>query len=178
VAGCGEVIIDGAHVAEVVHSDEALGIAVLRSQDRIAPLDVAAFQTGVPRLQAEVAVAGYPYGGLLAAPAVTFGRLADIRGLNGEEEVKRLDILAQEGDAGGPVLDNGGAVLGMLLPRQARGGQVLPPEVSYSVDADAIMASLDGAGISYRSTGSVQAITPEMLTREAGDITVLVSCWE
>ncbi|SMY08667.1 Putative peptidoglycan binding domain protein [Flavimaricola marinus] len=178
VSGCGEVIIDGAHVADVVHTDADLGLAVLRSQDRIAPLDVAAFQTGVPRLQAAVAVAGYPYGGLLASPAVTFGTLADIRGLNGEEEVKRLEIMAQEGDAGGPVLDNGGAVLGMLMPKEARSGQVLPPEVSYSVDADEIMASLDAAGIGYRTTASVQATTPEMLTREAGDITVLVSCWE
>jgi hypothetical protein len=66
----------------------------------------------------------------------------------------------------------------MLLPKSARGGQVLPPEVSYSVDADQIVAALDLAQVSYRVTDSVEAITPEMLTREAGDITVLVSCWE
>ena len=178
IEGCGEIVLDGAHVAEVTYRDDDLGIAVLRSEDRIAPLDVARFQTGTPRLQAEIAVAGYPYGGLLASPAVTFGRLADIRGLNGEEEVKRLDIMAQPGDVGGPVLDNGGAVLGMLLPKSARGGQVLPPEVSYSVDADQIVAALDQAQVSYRITDSVEAITPELLTREAGDITVLVSCWE
>lgn len=178
IEGCGEIVLDGAHPAEVVLRNEDLGIAVLRSADRIAPLDVARFQTGVPRLQAEIAVAGYPYGGLLASPAVTFGSLADIRGLNGEEEVKRLEIVAQPGDVGGPVLDNGGAVLGLLLPKAARGGQVLPPEVSYSVDADRIVAALEEAGLSYRVTDSVQAITPEMLTREAGDITVLVSCWE
>lgn len=178
VEGCGEIVLDGAHVAQEVFRDEALGIAVLRSQDRIAPLDVARFQSGIPRLQAEIAVAGYPYGGLLASPAVTFGQVADIRGLNGEEEVKRLDITAQPGDVGGPVLDNGGAVLGMLLPKSARGGQFLPPEVSYSVDAEEIVAALDAAGLSFEITDSVQAITPEMLTREAGDITVLVSCWE
>lgn len=178
VEGCGEIVLDGAHIAEVSYRNDELGIAVLRTEDRISPLDVARFQTGTPRLQAEIAVAGYPYGGLLASPAVTFGRLADIRGLNGEEEVKRLEILAQPGDVGGPVLDNGGAVLGMLLPKSARGGLVLPPEVSYSVDADQIVTALDLAEVSYRVTDSVEAITPEMLTREAGDITVLVSCWE
>lgn len=178
IEGCGEIVLDGAHPAEVVFRDDDLGIAVLRSADRIAPLDVAQFQTGVPRLQADIAVAGYPYGGVLASPAVTFGNLADIRGLNGEEEVKRLEIEAQPGDVGGPVLDNGGAVLGLLLPKAARGGQILPPEVSYSVDADQILAALDQADIGYQVTDSVQAITPERLTREAGDITVLVSCWE
>ncbi len=178
VDGCGEVVLDGAHPAEVIYRDDTLGLAVLRSGDDIAPRDVARFQTGIPRLQSEVAVAGFPYGGLLASPAITFGTLADMRGLNGEDAVKRLDILAQEGDAGGPVLDNGGAVLGLLLPRTARGGQVLPPEVSYSVDADAIVASLASAEITVDTTDSVAAITPELLTREAGALTVLVSCWE
>ena len=178
VEGCGEVVLDGTHVAQVVHRDDQLGLAVLRSDDQISPLDVAAFQSGTPRLQAEVAVAGYPYGGLLAAPAVTFGTLADLQGLNGEQEVKRLSIQTQPGDAGGPVLDNGGAVLGMLLPKEARNGQVLPAEVSYSINASSINASLDAAGIGYRTTTSVQAMTPELLTREAGALTVLVSCWE
>ena len=164
--------------ADIVHQDDALGIAVLRSSDAISPRDVASFQTGVPRLQSAVAVAGFPYGGLLSSPAITFGTLADLRGLNGEGEVKRLDIVAQSGDAGGPVLDNGGAVLGMLLPRAARNGQVLPPEVSYSVNADAITASLEAAGIGFATTDTLAAVTPERLTRTAAAVTVLVSCWE
>ena len=178
VEACGEVVLDGTHVARVVHRDDQLGLAVLRTDDKISPLDVATFQSGTPRLQSEVAVAGYPYGGLLAAPAVTFGTLADLQGLNGEQDVKRLSIQTQPGDAGGPVLDNGGAVLGMLLPKEPRNGQVLPAEVSYSINANTIGASLDAAGIEYQTTSSVQAVTPELLTREAGDLTVLVSCWE
>ena len=49
---------------------------------------------------------------------------------NGEEEVRRLDLAARPGDAGGPVFDAGGAVLGMLLPAgdgrrgAARGGSL------------------------------------------------------
>ena len=178
VDGCGEIVLDGAHAAEEIYRDPALGISVLRTEERLAPRAIARFQTGVPRIQAEIAVAGYPYGGLLSAPAITFGTLADIRGLDGEDEVKRLDIAAQPGDVGGPVLDNGGAVLGMLMPRQADGARLLPPEVSYSVDAGEIVASLDAADISHAVTSSVAAITPERLTRSAGGITVLVSCWE
>ncbi|NCQ35253.1 peptidoglycan-binding protein, partial [bacterium] len=114
VDGCGSITLDSDHAAQVVLRDDALGIAVLRPQTPLAPIGVAVFQTGVPRLQAEVAVSGYPYGGVLAMPALTFGRLADIRGLNGEDEVKRLTLTAQPGDVGGPVFDNSGAVLGML----------------------------------------------------------------
>ena len=178
LGACAYLTIDDDHVASVVHRDDALGIAVLRPDQALSPVGIAAFQTGVPRLQAEVAVSGYPYGGVLAMPALTFGRLADIRGLNGEDAVKRLDLVAQPGDAGGPVFDNGGAVLGMLLPRAVQNGQVLPPEVSFSVDAPAILASLTAAGITAATTDQVGFVPPETLTREAPKMTVLVSCWE
>ncbi len=178
LGNCGYLTIDDDHVATVAFRDDVLGIAVLRPETPLAPIGIAAFQTGVPRLQAEVAVSGYPYGGVLAMPALTFGKLADLRGLNGEEAVKRLSLVAQPGDAGGPVFDNGGAVLGMLLPRTVQNGQVLPPEVSFSVDAPAIIASLTAAGITTLTTDQVSFMPPETLTREAPKMTVLVSCWE
>ena len=178
VAGqCERLTIDSDTEAEVVHRDDDLGLAVLRPLTPLAPLGVADFQTAVPRLQSEVAVAGYPYGGVLAAPSLTFGRLADLRGLNGEEEVKRLALAAQPGDAGGPVFDNGGAVLGMMLPRRQTDGQVLPADVSFSLDTDRILASLDAAGIAARTTDTLAFMAPETLTLRATDQTVLVSCW-
>lgn len=177
VGECTSITLGLDHEASVVHIDEALGLAVLRPDTRLAPPSIAEFQTGVPRLNAEIAVAGYPYGSVLTSPALTFGKLADIRGLNGEDEVKRLSIFAQDGDAGGPVYDNGGAVLGMLLPKVVTNGQALPAEVSFSVDADQIVSSLTGAGINVTTTESVAYMTPEALTLMAADMTVLVSCW-
>ena len=177
VAQCERVTIGEGQDAEVIHRDESRGLAVLRPAARLAPIAVASFQTGVPRLQSEVAVAGFPYGGLLVTPSLTFGRLADLRGLAGEEEIKRLAIAAQPGDAGGPVFDNGGAVLGMLLPRNAAEGRQLPEDVGFSVDVAAIRSSLDGAGIAVETTDTLAALAAETLTRRAADMTVLVSCW-
>ena len=177
VGECSRITIDEVHDAQVVHTDESLGLAVIRPNTPLAPADVAQFQTGVPRLQSEIAVAGYPYGGVLTTPSLTFGRLADIRGLNGEDELKRLSLTAQPGDAGGPVFDNGGAVLGMLLPRASRNGQQLPPEVSFSVDATRIVASLLLADVRLETTDTVAFLPPEALNQKAVDVTVLVSCW-
>ena len=177
VGECSRITIDEVHDAQVIHVDAPLGIAVIRPNTPLAPADVAQFQTGVPRLQAQVSVAGYPYGGVLTTPSLTFGRLADIRGLNGEDELKRLSLTAQPGDAGGPVLDNGGAVLGMLLPRASRNGQQLPAEVSFSVDASRIVASLLLADVRLETTENVAFLTPDALNQTAADVTVLVSCW-
>lgn len=177
VEGCGEVTIDGAYEARVVHSDPETGIAVLRSLEPIAPRRVAEFQTSVPRLRDPVSVAGYPFGGLLSAPALSFGTLADLRGLNGEESLQRLELAASEGDAGGPVFDGGGAVLGMLAALDETGGRVLPQGVSFAVDSGAILASVRSAGLSVQTTDAYRQITPELQTLQAADVTVLVSCW-
>ena len=177
VGECTSITLGLDHEATVVYQDDALGLVVLRPQTSLAPPAVAEFQTGVPRLNSEVAVAGFPYGNVLTTPALTFGKLADIRGLNGEDEVKRLSIFAQPGDAGGPVYDTGGAVLGMLLPKAQTNGQSLPPEVSFFVDADQIVASLQTASLGVQTTESVAYMTPELLTLMAADMTVLVSCW-
>ncbi len=174
---CARISLDAAHDATIVLRDDTLGIAVLRPDDPLSPIGVAAFQTGVPRIMAEVAVGGYPYGEVLVTPSVTFGKLADIRGLNGEAEIKRLSLTMQPGDAGGPVFDNGGAVLGMLLPRAPINGQVLPPEVSFSVDSDAIIGALQAAGIGVTTTDTLAFMPPETLAVMAADVTVLVSCW-
>ncbi len=177
VESCERITVDAGYEARVAHLDEALGIAVLRPDAALSPLGVAEFQTGVPRLQAEVAVAGFPYGSVLATPAVTFGRLADLRGLDGEEQVKRLTLTAAEGDAGGPLFDNGGAVLGMLLPRPSDSAQVLPEDVAIALDAEAIVASLETAGIEVNTTSNMAFMAPGTLTLLAADMTVLVSCW-
>lgn len=177
VEGCDYITLDSVHRASISLVDEGIGLAVLSPETPLSPLGVAAFQTGVPRLQAEIAVSGYPYGGVLSRPALTFGRLADIRGLSGEETVKRLDLLAQEGDTGGPVFDNTGAVLGMLLPIATDATQILPPEVRFAVDADTIIAALAPLGLDVTTTDRLAFMPPETLTRAATDITVLVSCW-
>ncbi|SEQ57217.1 Sporulation related domain-containing protein [Loktanella sp. DSM 29012] len=174
---CTEITLNGSDAATLIASDAALGLAVLEPAQPLAPQAVAAFQTQVPRLQSEIAVAGYPFGGVLPAPTLTFGRLSDIRGLNGEEDIKRLALAAEPGDAGGPVFDNGGAVLGMLLPRATGAGQVLPADVSFLVDSETIIGFLDTAGIAAQITDSLAFMPPETLTLLAADNTVLVDCW-
>ena len=174
---CSRLTIDSDHDAEVAHVDLNLGLAVVLPVAPLAPPAVAQFQTGVPRLQAEVAVAGYPFGGVLTTPTLTFGTLADIRGLNGETDIKRLALLAQEGDVGGPVFDNGGAVLGMLLSRDKGDGQQLPEDVNFSAAAPEIVSSLSAAGITTQTTDTVAYLPAQALSQRATDMTVLVSCW-
>lgn len=177
VAACEKITIEADYEAEVSLMDEALGIAILSPKSALAPMGVAALRSGAPRLKSDVAVSGYSYEGALGAPTMTFGQLSDVRGLGGEEELARLALAPQPGDAGGPVFDAAGSVFGMLLPRAAGGAQQLPEEVNFAVNADAIRAVLDQQGITAAQSEGGSAIAPEDLTTKASGMTVLVSCW-
>ncbi|KAG1715536.1 hypothetical protein GQR58_000509 [Nymphon striatum] len=146
VEQCSRITLDGDYEAEIMAVDAASGTALLRPKQSLSPMGVAQLRNDMPRLQSEIAISGFSYEGILGAPTMTFGKLADIRGLGGEEELRRLALNTLPGDAGAPVFDAGGAVVGLLLPRAASGRQ-LPDEVSFATGAEALEAMLSKAGI-------------------------------
>jgi S1-C subfamily serine protease/peptidoglycan hydrolase-like protein with peptidoglycan-binding domain len=177
VAGCERITLNESYDATVVATDEGLGIALLQPVQALAPIAVAELLTYDPRLKSELAVAGYSYGGRLSSPTLTFGVLADVRGLSGEDNVARLTMMAQDGDTGGPVLDQGGAVIGMLLAPFS-GTRQLPAEVALSAKSTALAAFLASNGITAPTTEVQGVMTPYDLQALAANMTVLVSCWK
>lgn len=176
VAGCARVTLDGT-TAEVEATDQKTGLALLRPDESLAPRRVAALAAGPPRLRSDVAVAGYSYGGLLGAPSVTFGTLADLSGLEGEPGLTRLTLTARESDVGGPVVSDAGAVLGVLLPPPFE-ARVLPEHVRFAAGPDPIRRLLARAGLTPVEAAVGPPLPPETLRRHAAGMTVLVSCWE
>jgi len=177
VAACGRVTLNDSIEARVTASDAGLGVALLSPAEALVPIRFARLQSGTPRLQTDVAVAGFPYGDALSLPTLTYGRLAALNGLSGEEDVKRLALDAEAGDTGGPVFDATGSVMGVLLPRAADGARQLPPDVSFAVDAAALAVFLSQNGVTPAASDAVEPVAPEDLTVLAADMTVLVSCW-
>ena len=178
VAGCSRITLDHGYQASVAVNDPDNGFAILKPEERLAPMAVAGLSTQSPRLKSEVAASGFSYEGILGAPSLTFGTLADIKSLDGDSGVIRLDLSPQVGDAGGPILDASGAVLGMLLPQEIKGRQ-LPEGVSFGINAAALREALVAANVEIPAqTGSGSALTNEALVRQASGMTVLVSCWD
>ena len=177
VAQCGRVTIDEAYRARVRSVDSATGIAVLTPEDPLVPLAFAQFAPSAPSAGSEIRVSGFSYQDTLTRPIISFGQLAELTGLNGEADLRRLTLSAQVGDTGGPVFDASGAVIGMLLPRPETPGRILPDDVNFAVSGEAIQAALTTAGLSASVSRSTSPMSAEMLTRMSGDLTVLVSCW-
>ncbi|MEM6386825.1 MAG: trypsin-like peptidase domain-containing protein [Pseudomonadota bacterium] len=177
VRGCQRVTLEDDIEVDIVAEDAPLGVAVLRPRQSLAPLSVARLAVDEPRLQSDVAVAGYSFGGVLSAPTLTFGTLSDLKGLNGDPQVQRLSIRSEPGDAGGPVLAGSGAVLGILLDEADDGTRQLPGDVAFATDAAVLAAFLAANGITPEAADIGDTIPPEDLTVLAADLTVLVNCW-
>lgn len=179
VADCAQVTLDGGHTADVVLNDAATGLAVLRPEQPLAPRAHARISAAAPRVGVDIAIPGYPYEDALDTAVMTFGTLADARGLDGEDGRYRLAAATRAGDAGGAVLDGSGAVVGMLLPRDASGARVLPEDVGLALAAPALAGALAGAGLLPTPGAEPPAgqLAPEDLTALGRDLAVLVSCW-
>lgn len=173
---CDEILIDNSHPAEVSFRDDALGLAVLSPEEALAPLAFATLSPAPARLTSQIAVAGFPFEGALSAASMSFGTLDDLRGINGEETLQRLRVNTSESEAGGPVLDMTGTVIGMVLPGIV-GDRALPAEVSLALRSDLLQDVLAGAGLSPRFGNRATDMNRENLAVLGADMTVTVSCW-
>ncbi|GHC45483.1 serine protease [Neogemmobacter tilapiae] len=177
VEQCSRITLDMETEATVAATDATLGLAVLKPAKALSPRAVGVFGA-TARVGAEVALSGYSYEDQLPAPTLTFGTLEDVKGLDGQANLNRLAIEALPGDAGGPVLDQAGAVLGVMLPRAEGGTRQLPSSVQHIAAGSALAGLLTQAGVVPPAAEAGGALPPEDLSRKALGMTVLVSCWE
>lgn len=181
LAQCKTITLDHGVEAKVSFTDKASGLAVLTPLVPLAPASFAAFVAEAPKVGAPISVSGYSYGGRLPAPVMTRGTLEEGSGLNGEAGLVRLSVQALPGDAGGPVLDASGAVVGMLLPADASAAKQLPAGVAFAATASALARVLGnpaGPALALNSAYVAGKASPDALNAGARAMTVLVSCWE
>ncbi len=177
VQACTRVLVNDRYEMEVIHSDAALGLAVLRPTQALAPSTYAGFLSTPARLRTGVAVAGFPYDGTLGAASLNFGTLADLQGLNGEDTLARLELDVEPSEAGAPVLDATGAVVGMILPEPDM-GRALPDGVTFALRGDRMAEFLGQAGVGLTSAPvTAEPLTRNALARYGSDLAVLVTCW-
>ncbi len=174
---CDEITIRPNYKAKILSPDEASGFAILAPESRLVPLSVAQFARGPLGLSDQVISAGYSYEGRLDFPSITQGTVDEMRGLDGSEDIIRLSIPAMKGDAGGPILNQAGAVSGLLLDAST-GPRSLPHNVHLALKSQKIIDRLASLGIFVQSYSGQKPTEDVLLAKQARSITALVNCWQ
>jgi peptidoglycan hydrolase-like protein with peptidoglycan-binding domain len=174
VAQCANITLDNIYSAKVVADNN--GMALLAPDEALAPPTHAGFDMRLPRLQSEISVSGYAYGGRLGAASLNYGTMEEHVGLSGENDVLRLSLTALPSEIGGPVLASSGGVIGMLAPADDT-GRALPSDVAFAYDMEKLAGFLSSNSVTMTASESTSDMSDPQLVSTGRDITTLVSCW-
>jgi len=130
-----------------------------------------------------VAVTGFPLAGLVGSDmSITTGTLTSLKGLRDDSRLLQISAPIQPGNSGGPALDGGGNVIGVVsstlnaLVLAAATGGGLPQDVNFAIKASVIREFLDSNHVKYtKATGHHDIPTPD-IADAARKFTVKVEC--
>jgi serine protease Do len=155
VDGCTSVAIANVGSGIIKMVDPGSDIAIIQpTQPIITPLR---FRVGGQvKLGEEIVVIGFPLRGVLSStPTVTTGVVSSLAGLRDDRTRLQISAPVQPGNSGGPVLDKGGNVVGMVVSklnvlRIARMTGDIPQNVNFAIPASIITSVLEANSVKYQ----------------------------
>jgi S1-C subfamily serine protease len=165
---------------KLVASDPTNDLAIVGTTSK--PEAVATFRLGV-RLGEEVAVFGYPLSGLLASGGnFTLGNVTALAGLRDDSRMLQISAPIQPGNSGGPLLDEAGAVVGIVVSKLnavklAIATDDLAQNVNFAIKASTAESFIAAQGIPAQvSTPGASPLRPDDLADKAKSITARLEC--
>ena len=166
----------------VVHSDKELDLAAIELDSELGqPLPLRA---GADLLVGErVAVMGYPLAGILgdSEARLTEGIVNATRGPQGEDRLLQMSAQIAPGNSGGPVLDGGGAVIGVVVSTLnaravLRRSGALAQNVNFAIRAPILAGFLDASKLDWKRVRRSPAKGLTGVAARARQGTVVVRC--
>jgi S1-C subfamily serine protease len=184
VASCRQVevvLADRRWRAVIVAGDPAADLALLKAGTTSTAF--ASFRAAAPpRVGEAVTAVGFPLRGLLASgPIVSTGIVNAAAGIRDDATRFQISAPVQSGNSGGPVLDTGGNVIGVVVSkldamRVARETGDLPQNINFAVKGDVARAFLETHGVRARTGSWTRSIDPVGIAAIARAMTVAVEC--
>jgi S1-C subfamily serine protease len=161
--------------ASVIATDPQNDLAVVRfvPSTKIA---AASFRSGAIKAGTDVAVFGYPLSDILAASGnIVTGNVTALAGMGNDSRMLQISAPVQPGNSGGPVLDNSGRVVAVVMARlKAEVGN--PQNVNFAIKSSIATTFLEGAGVPFDyGQGAGERATTEVAELAQG-FTYLISC--
>lgn len=183
---CGTITVsrtgDVARPATILRADVTNDLAVLKIDASLAADEAARFRARSLRAGESIAIYGFPLAGTLSASGnIVGGNVSSLAGLADDVRLLQVSAPVQPGNSGGPLMDNTGAVAGIvngklneLAAIEASGS--LPQNVNFSIKANVGMNFLDAHSIPYEMSGETAALDLPAIADRAKKFTVFIAC--
>ena len=146
------------------------------------PEAIVAFRSGV-RLGESIAVYGFPLFGLLASGGnFTLGNVTALAGLHDDSRILQISAPVQPGNSGGPLLDESGSVVGIVVSKLnaiklALATSDLSQNINFAIKASTALAFAETQGLKLRmAPPNGAALRPADLADLAKSVTALIEC--
>lgn len=179
VRSCARVRVQPAGTeVKVVAKDARNDLALLRGEGlNLPPVRLRSGRN--VRLGEEVVALGYPLKGVLSSgTVVTTGIVNALSGLNDDTSAFQISATVQPGSSGGPILDRGGSLVGIVRARLLPTGPSNPQNVNFGINLATVGNFLESHSVVFQSTQPV-AKPAEVadLVERARRSTVQVECF-
>ena len=129
-----------------------------------------------------IMVSGYPYGDIFSNTIkVTTGIVSAVRGMGDDSSQFTMDAAVQKGSSGGPIYDENGNVVGVVVAKLDRAKVAkrigsMPENMNFGIKASTVRQFLTSSGLPTKwSTRSTSMSTKE-LAKIAQKQTLMVVC--
>ena len=161
--------------------DAKKDLALLSAETRSA--DVAVFRKDpIPRLGEAITIIGYPLVAVLGTrPTVGFGHVASTVGVQGNSAQMQISVPVQRGNSGGPVLDQSGHVIGVVVSKLdalklAEKMGDLAQNVNFAIRGDTVRAFLEAQRVGALVGADGAKLENTDLAKKGAAVTVRVRC--
>jgi S1-C subfamily serine protease len=164
----------------LVSSDDTNDLALLQASNPFK--EVATIRDKPVRPGDSVVAIGYPFHGLLTSDfTVTTGIVSSLSGVLNDTRFLQISAAVQPGNSGGPILDTGGQVVGMVAAKLnalkfAKATGNIPENINFAIKTGALRDFLDNSVVSYQTAGAKNELKTSDIAQNARAYTLLISC--
>lgn len=186
VANCATVDVvtaSGETAGGRVTARDARNDLALVSTSSPIPIAVARFRQTPIRSGDDVVALGFPYRGLLAEDVnVSVGIVSATAGLRNDTSQLQISAPVQPGNSGGPLLDEFGAVVGVVVAKLdalavARVMGDIPQNINFAIKAEVAQSFMRSHGVEPRMSGDQsRRLSPADIVQSARGFVRLISC--
>jgi uncharacterized protein len=132
----------------------------------------------------DIVTVGFPFGSVLGSDLkVTKGNISSMTGISNDTSMFQFSAPVQPGNSGGPLLDAGGNVVGVVTAKLNDLGTLkatgsLPQNVNFAIKNQIVQIFLDSHGIEYLSRSTEKNLSAADVAEQARKYTLNVQCTE